>query len=45
MTVRPATAADVEAVARLELDSFPGDAWTPDYLRLAAEDVRIVAVP
>jgi ribosomal-protein-alanine N-acetyltransferase len=37
MTVRPATAEDVEAVARLELDSFPGDAWTPDYLRIAAE--------
>lgn len=37
MTVRPATAEDVEAVAQLELESFPGDAWTADYLRIAAD--------
>jgi ribosomal-protein-alanine N-acetyltransferase len=36
MTVRPATLADVGAVALLELDSFPTDAWTAEYLRLAA---------
>ncbi|GAB7003002.1 GNAT family N-acetyltransferase [Nocardioides sp. AN3] len=35
MPVRAATLEDVEAVALLELDSFPGDAWTADYLRLA----------
>jgi [ribosomal protein S18]-alanine N-acetyltransferase len=35
MIVRPATTADVEAVALLELDGFPGDAWTADYLLLA----------
>ncbi|MDH2413563.1 ribosomal protein S18-alanine N-acetyltransferase [Nocardioides sp. CER19] len=37
MTVRPATTADVEEIAQLELESFPGDAWTADYLRIAAE--------
>ena len=37
MTVRPATVADVADVAQLELDGFPDDAWTADYLRLAAE--------
>ena len=36
-TVRPGKVDDVEAVALLELDSFPGDAWTADYLRAAAE--------
>jgi ribosomal-protein-alanine N-acetyltransferase len=48
MSVRPATAADVDAVARLELDSFPGDAWTPDYLRAAVDGdlptVRLLVV-
>jgi ribosomal-protein-alanine N-acetyltransferase len=37
MIVRPATTADVDPVALLELDSFPGDAWTADYLRVTAE--------
>lgn len=37
MSVRPATVADVDAVARLELDSFPGDAWTPAYLRTVVD--------
>lgn len=36
-SVRAATADDVAAVAALELDGFPGDAWTPDYLAVAAE--------
>jgi ribosomal-protein-alanine N-acetyltransferase len=36
-TVRPATPRDVDAVVVLELDGFPGDAWTADYLRIAAE--------
>jgi len=35
--IREATAADVPAIAELELLSFPDDAWTADYLRLAAE--------
>lgn len=34
-TVRPARADDVDAVAELELRSFPDDAWTADYLRAA----------
>lgn len=34
-SVRPATEADVAALAELELVGFPDDAWTPDYLRLA----------
>jgi [ribosomal protein S18]-alanine N-acetyltransferase len=37
MIVRPATLEDIDAVAQLELDAFPGDAWTADYLRIAAE--------
>jgi ribosomal-protein-alanine N-acetyltransferase len=37
MIVRPATLDDVEAVARLELDSFLADAWTADYLRVVVE--------
>ena len=37
MNVRPARLEDVDAVALLELDSFPTDAWTADYLRLATE--------
>ncbi|SFC71567.1 ribosomal-protein-alanine N-acetyltransferase [Nocardioides terrae] len=36
-TVRPATLDDIPAVVLLELDGFPGDAWTADYLRIAAE--------
>jgi ribosomal-protein-alanine N-acetyltransferase len=48
MNVRPATAADVDAVARLELESFPGDAWTPEYLRVVVEGgmptVRLLVV-
>ena len=32
MTVRPATADDVAAVAALELTSFPEDAWPAGYL-------------
>lgn len=35
--IREATGADVPAVAELELLSFPGDAWTPDYLQLAVD--------
>ncbi|WP_300681350.1 ribosomal protein S18-alanine N-acetyltransferase [Nocardioides sp.] len=30
--IRPATPEDVAAVADSELESFPGDAWTPEYL-------------
>jgi ribosomal-protein-alanine N-acetyltransferase len=48
MTVRPALVDDVPALAELELDSFPGDAWTADYLRIAAEGdmptVRLLVV-
>ena len=46
--VRPATLDDVDAVARLEAESFPGDEWTPDYLRVAIEGqmptVRLLVV-
>ena len=35
MSVREASPGDVEAIAELELEAFPADAWTPDYLRLA----------
>jgi len=34
--VRRAGVDDVAAVTQLELDSFPGDAWTADYLDIAA---------
>jgi ribosomal-protein-alanine N-acetyltransferase len=37
VTVRAATEADVVAVTRLEREGFPEDAWTEDYVRLAAE--------
>jgi ribosomal-protein-alanine N-acetyltransferase len=32
MTIRPATAADVPAIAALEATAFPEDAWPPGYL-------------
>lgn len=35
MTVRAATETDVDAVAALELDAFPADAWTPEFLYAA----------
>ncbi|TQL70244.1 ribosomal-protein-alanine N-acetyltransferase [Nocardioides albertanoniae] len=37
MNVRPAGPADVEAIAGLETEAFPEDAWTPDYLQVAIE--------
>ena len=37
MTVRAAEAGDVEAIAVLELEAFPDDAWTPDYLQVAID--------
>ncbi|MBO0842180.1 MAG: GNAT family N-acetyltransferase [Nocardioides sp.] len=37
MTVRPARPDDVAAIAALELEAFPGDAWTPEYLELAVD--------
>ena len=36
MKVRRAGVDDVAAVTQLELDSFPDDAWTADYLDIAA---------
>jgi len=36
MSVRAATGEDVSAVTALELEAFPDDAWTADYLRAAA---------
>jgi len=35
--VRTATLDDVDALVQLELESFPGDEWTADYLRLAVD--------
>lgn len=35
MILRPATEVDVPAVAALELEAFPTDAWTADYLSAA----------
>jgi ribosomal-protein-alanine N-acetyltransferase len=47
VTVRAASVDDVEAIAHLELDCFPGDAWTAAYLRAAADGemptVRLLA--
>lgn len=37
MTVRTAEAGDLEAIATLELEAFPDDAWTPDYLQVAID--------
>lgn len=37
MSVRRATAGDVAAVAGLELEAFPEDAWTAEYLRAAVD--------
>ena len=37
MTVRSAGPDDVAAIAALELEAFPDDAWTPDYLQVAIE--------
>ncbi|MEP9382792.1 ribosomal protein S18-alanine N-acetyltransferase [Nocardioides sp. KR10-350] len=45
MTVRTATLADVAGLAALEAGSFPDDAWTEDYLRLAVSgELPTVAV-
>jgi [ribosomal protein S18]-alanine N-acetyltransferase len=35
--IRPATPDDVPAVADSELESFPGDAWTAEYLEAVIE--------
>ncbi len=37
MTVGAATPGDVAALTRLELDAFPGESWTADYLRVAID--------
>lgn len=37
MTVGAATPDDIPALTQLELESFPGDAWTADYLRVAID--------
>lgn len=37
MTVAAATPDDVEALTQLELESFPGESWTADYLRVAID--------
>jgi [ribosomal protein S18]-alanine N-acetyltransferase len=37
VTVRPAGPGDIDAIAALELEAFPDDAWTPEYLRVAIE--------
>lgn len=37
MTVRPAGPDDVDAIAALELEAFPDDAWTPEYLQVAID--------
>lgn len=37
VSVRPADPEDVEAIATSELESFPDDAWTPDYLTAVVE--------
>ncbi|MFD4326690.1 ribosomal protein S18-alanine N-acetyltransferase [Nocardioides sp. NPDC058538] len=47
MNVRPAGPDDVDAIAALELEAFPDDAWTPEYLQVAIDGkmptVRILA--
>ena len=35
MTVRLAGPDDVDAIADLEVEAFPDDAWTPEYLQVA----------
>lgn len=35
MTVRPAVPGDLDAIADLEIEAFPDDAWTRDYLEIA----------
>ncbi|MBC7276347.1 ribosomal protein S18-alanine N-acetyltransferase [Nocardioides sp.] len=37
MTVRSAGPDDVDAIAALELEAFPDDAWTPEYLQVAID--------
>lgn len=37
MTVRPAGPDDVDAIADLEVEAFPDDAWTPEYLQVAID--------
>ncbi|MGH3352752.1 MAG: GNAT family N-acetyltransferase [Nocardioides sp.] len=37
MSVRTAEAGDIDAIASLELEVFPDDAWTPEYLRVAID--------
>ncbi|MBG6098535.1 ribosomal protein S18-alanine N-acetyltransferase [Nocardioides luteus] len=37
MTVRSAGPDDVDAIADLEVEAFPDDAWTPEYLQVAIE--------
>ncbi|MEI7055587.1 ribosomal protein S18-alanine N-acetyltransferase [Nocardioides sp. CCNWLW239] len=37
MTVRSAAQEDIDAIAALELEAFPEDAWTPEYLQVAIE--------
>lgn len=37
MTVRPAVPDDVDAIAALEREAFPDDAWTRDYLEIALD--------
>lgn len=37
MTVRPAGPEDVDAIAGLEVEAFPDDAWTPEYLQVAID--------
>lgn len=37
MTIRSAGPGDVDAIAALELEAFPDDAWTPEYLQVAID--------
>ena len=37
MTVRSAVPDDVDAIAGLEVEAFPDDAWTPEYLQVAID--------
>ncbi|OIJ27064.1 ribosomal protein S18-alanine N-acetyltransferase [Nocardioides luteus] len=37
MTVRSAGPDDVDAIADLEVEAFPEDAWTPEYLQVAID--------
>lgn len=37
MTVRPAAPGDLDAIAALEIEAFPDDAWTRDYLQIALD--------